>query len=119
MPVWLVVLIFMSRIYRLSGFRYCEYFYPSVVVVVLCCMVFLLIKEVKMKDSRLIRELSTLFLPVFTLHTPVLHVLQSQWSDIGQGAWGGILCWLTVLSITVVLSWIIMKIRFVRWVFRI
>ena len=53
---------------RYIGNEYCEYFYGSVYVQLLSVLVFLYILNIRLRHTKVISELSQLFLPVYTIH---------------------------------------------------
>ena len=57
---------------RYIGNEYCEYFYGSVYVQLLSVLVFLYILNIRLRHTKVISELSQLFLPVYTIHIFVI-----------------------------------------------
>lgn len=57
------------------GNDYCEYFYSSFLIVAGCGALFLCVKSLNIKDSKIIPLLSKLFLPVYALHKIIIMVL--------------------------------------------
>ncbi|MDE6311804.1 MAG: acyltransferase family protein [Muribaculaceae bacterium] len=97
------------------GSAHCEYFYGCPVVIVYASLVFILFKEIRISANRLTRMLSSLFLPVYTLHCIIMAILVR----FGVDELGGLIFYLAVLSSTIMISWLIMKIPYVNKVFRI
>ncbi|MDE5995171.1 MAG: acyltransferase family protein, partial [Oscillospiraceae bacterium] len=94
---------------------YCEYFYSCPVVILYASSIFVLCKELHVSGNRFTRELSPLFLPVYTFHSFVIGILAS----FGINEFGGLVFYIAVLICTIAVSWIVMKIPYVNKVFRI
>lgn len=71
-----VVFINVSQwLYPMMKTNLCEYFYSSLLILGYVSAIFLLCKDIKIKDSKIIRSLSELFLPVYALHMFVIEFL--------------------------------------------
>ena len=99
------------------GVEYCEYFYSSIVVMLLVSILFKYITDRTIKPSLLLKNLSLLFLPVYTIH---MFVIQYIWKHIYNMA--GIVSpavdWVIVSVISIICAYVIMKIPVVNKIFR-
>ncbi len=100
----------------------CEYFYSSPAVVVLCCCCFLLLKSCRFKNSRFISGCSVLFLPVFTIHPIVIYYFEDYF--FGYMLWlskftlGCVAYFLTVLFISCIIGFAVMKTPYLKEIFK-
>lgn len=97
------------------GSDYCEYFYSCPVVAYLSSCLFLLCTGLTFRHNSVIDTLSSLFLPVYTLHPFVISYL----SVIIPHEWGGLVLFLSTLAVSVIISMIVMKTPYINKVFRI
>ena len=100
------------------GNEYCEYFYGSVYVQLLSVLVFLYILNIRIRHTRVISELSQLFLPVYTIHIFVIIAVNRVLIHFDYWLMP-LICWLLVSIISVALSYVIMKIPFMKTIFKI
>ena len=103
---------------RYIGNEYCEYFYGSVYVQLLSVLVFLYILNIRIRHTRVISELSLLFLPVYTIHIFVISAVNKVLIPFDYW-FMPLICWLLVSIISVALSYVIMKIPFMKIIFKI
>lgn len=99
----------------------CEFFYPSIVVIILCIMVFKYISQFDYREKRIkiyITEISKTFLPVFTVHIflirPVTELIRPY-----VGLLTSPLRWPIVLIISLVISYIIVNTKYLKNIFKI
>lgn len=90
-PLLLLTLIFILHFNSWMDvkLKLAEYDYASLIVMILSCACFLLIKGTKIKDSKIIKALSSLFLPVYVIHPYVINNLRVHAFMHGLGSWGG------------------------------
>lgn len=103
---------------RYIGNEYCEYFYGSVYVQLLSVFVFLYILNIRIKHTRVISELSQLFLPVYTIHIFVISAVNRVLINFDYW-FMPLICWLLVCIISIALSYIIMRIPFMKTIFKV
>lgn len=96
---------------------YVEFFYGTPAVVVFSLFVFLWGISLNIKESRFVRCLSRLFLPVYALHPILLSVINPD--TFSTVFCGPVLYFLVIFIATVLVSWGLMKLKPVRWVFKI
>lgn len=99
------------------GKELCEYFYSSIYVQLLSVLVFLYIINIRIRHERIISVLSQLFLPVYTIHIFVIEAVNKIL--IPYDYWfTPLICWSLVSIMSVALSYLIMKIPFMKTIFK-
>lgn len=98
---------------------FCEYFYCSVVVMLLCCLLFISIQRQNIHDNQLIASLSALFLPVYTFHVFVIFALSKVIDFSMFGIAAPIIMWFTISATTIFISFLLMQIPIMKNIFRI
>lgn len=102
---------------RYIGNDHCEFFYGSVYVQLLSVFTFLFILNIKIKHSKLVSELSCLFLPVYTIHSFVISFVSRILHSYDYW-FMPLVSWLLVSIISIAVSFMIMKIPYVNKIFR-
>ncbi|SEM55775.1 Surface polysaccharide O-acyltransferase, integral membrane enzyme [Prevotella sp. ne3005] len=99
----------------------CEFFYSSFVVMVCCITIFIYISQFNYEHEpvrRVISELSSLFLPVFTIHifliNPVFNMVQPSVGMLTRPV-----SWPIVVLISILISYILMHIKYFNSLIRI
>lgn len=100
------------------GNEYCEYFYSSLYVVFLSVGIFIFILNHRIRHKRFITFLSPLFLPVYALHSFVIGYTYCFFDGFNPNI-GAPLFWIFVSFVTISISAILMKIPFVKTIFKI
>lgn len=113
----------MAWLYPFMKAEYCEYFYSSPTVIALTICVFMLLKSFRIRDSRILREIALLFLPVYALHTMIrIWIIGIYFYEYVQWlktmVFGCVLYWFTVLLASCLISYIIMKTPYINRIFR-
>lgn len=112
----------MIWIYPYMHTTLCEYFYCSPAVVVLCCNCFLLLKSCRFRNSRFISECSAIFLPVYTIHPIVIIYIKDFFHGyidwLGTFTLGCVGYWLTVLLISCIIGFAVMKTPYLKEIFK-
>lgn len=122
--IWIpIIMVIFNYIYQASlindiNTTACSFFYSSLVVVVFVISVMLYVLNVKFnRNNKIIKNLSNLFLLVFTLHSFFVGI------GFKIAAYTGYLAplttWIVVSAITVSMSWILMKLPYANKIFRI
>ena len=107
--------VWLSRGYQ-SGI---EYFFGSYLMILYATCVFGSIVQMKVRKSVLLQQLSNCFLPVYALHNFVIaFVLKINITSV-LGVYAVLADYLLVASITLTLSWLLMKIPYLDKVFKI
>ncbi len=96
-----------------------EYYYGCPVLIVFVACLFKLISSLRIKKNRIIAELSSTFLPVYAFHGLVINRCHKLIPVLRDFEWGGVMYWLSTLCITVLLSLAIMRIPYVKNIFKI
>ena len=98
---------------------YCEYFYPSVIVMLLSLCVFQYIRNIKL-DLKFVNG-GKLFLPCYTIHMFVIGQKLKTFNHIFSfmDDFCPALYFVFVCAVTMLLSWVMMKIPYLEKVFRI
>lgn len=78
--VWLFMafvanILFQERYKDAINSPYCEYFYSSLNVILLCTLIFYMILSINISHSRFIIQMSRLFLPVYIIHPFVIRLV--------------------------------------------
>lgn len=120
--IFLIVLNYLFQI-KTVGFmdnNYCEYYYPSIPVMLLSVFVFQYILNIK-SNLKFVNGGGKLFLPCYTIHIYVIGKTVGLFETLFSfaGVVMPLLYWLFVCALTVALSWMIMKIPYSEKVFRI
>lgn len=97
------------------GSKYCEFFYGCPIVIFLSSSIFVFIGQIRLKNNKLITYGSQLFLPVYTFHPFFINLL----NHLNVYKFGGIIFYISVLVSTILFSWILMQIPFIKQVFKI
>lgn len=106
-------------LYPYIGCNYCEYFYSSIFVVSLSFFFFLFVSNKKISNSKLIPLISNLFIPVYTLHIFVINHTTRVAEYLYDNVMGGGMYFIVVLLITVFISWVILKVPYMKNIFSI
>lgn len=93
-------------------------FYSCPIVIAFACSVFLFLLTFYYKDNPLIKEFSNLFLPVYAIHPIVIIYTYKLRHWLWTIDFGCIIYWLTVLLLTCIISFIILKIPFIKLIFK-
>jgi len=96
-----------------------EHYYGCPVLIVFASCLFKFISSIKIKRNRIIAELSSTFLPVYALHIPVINLCDKLIPGFRDFEWNGTAYWLSMLCITIFLSLAIMRIPYVKNIFKI
>ena len=95
-----------------------EYFFGSALLMIYAVCAFCFISGLRISGSKMVATLSSLFLPVYALHwelwTVVHRVDVSMFGEISPLAG-----FLLLSLVTIIVSWILMKIPFVNKIFKI
>lgn len=100
---------------------YCEYFYCSLPVMALCFFLFAYLSYVDESKLKHIVGGGKLFLPCYALHIFVIGKTEHLFHQYvySQFPFSAPLYWVLVATITMTISWIVMKIPYMNKVFRI
>lgn len=118
-------LIIINYLFQINTFHYidsefCEYFYPSIPVMLLSVSVFQCIRHTT-ANLNFVNGGGKLFLPCYTIHIYVIGKAGNVFEEMFSFA--GIFCpvffWILVCVLSIMLSWIIMKVPYAEKVFRI
>lgn len=104
---------------KLIGGMGVEYFFSSPICMIYAITLFLWVKNLEIKDNHIIEILSKLFLPVYCLHVMVMNFLCEQIGYNWGGGVGPVVNCALVATITIGISYVIMRIPFFNKVFRI
>lgn len=123
-PLGVVITLFICNIlyerllipYMHSTF--CEYYYTSFIVVILSICFFLYIKERTICHPLWIKELSKLFLPVYTLHVFTIKLMRNYFLEDSQ-QYSPMILFILCCVVTIVISYWMMKIPYMNKIFRI
>lgn len=124
---WWLLLIFLILNYYFQqalipylGNDACEFFYNSIVVILLSLIVFVCCLKIKSQKLEFTVKYVDLFLPVYCLHMPVSRFFGYVFEhfDLSFGPWN-IYRFLLVLSVTAVISYYIMKVPLFKRLFSI
>ena len=92
---------------------YCSFFYSSLPVAVYVIAIFAWLSSSHFsKDNILIKSLSNLFLPVFTIHPFFIGYFSNLFGEVRYVA--PILVWLSVSVCAIAVSWLILKIPYTK-----
>ncbi len=112
----------MLWLYPKLSSSYCEYFYGSPAVVTFTLCIFMLITSCHIKNNGFIRVCSSLFLPVYTIHPIVIIYIKDYFHGyidwLSTLSFGYFVYWISVLLLTCLISYLIMKIPYMNRVFR-
>lgn len=103
---------------RYIGNEYCEYFYGSIYVQLLSVLTFLFILNFKIRHSKIVSELSQLFLPVYTVHSFVIYAVFKILTPFDYW-FMALISWILVSIISLTISYVIMKIPYMNKIFKI
>lgn len=96
-----------------------DYVYGSFICAAYAYGIFCACLNSKIKNSKFITELSTLFLPVYTIH-PFVIQLYGKYIDFNMyQQWSGTICFVIVLFFTIAISYILVKTPYVKNIFKI
>ena len=115
----LTLLPLMRLFYPYIGSSYCEYFYSSIFVTSLTFLLIFFMSNVTIRSSKLITLTSGLFIPVYTLHIFVINHTVRLADCLYDNILGGGIYFVVVLLITCIISWVIMKIPYMKNIFSI
>ena len=120
----LIILIVLNYLFQTMTSEYmesvyCEYFYPSVIVMLLSLCVFQYIRNIKL-DLKFVNG-GKLFLPCYTIHMFVIGQTLKPFKHIFSfmDDFCPALYFVFVCAVTMLLSWVMMKIPYLEKVFRI
>ncbi len=119
---WLWVLIMMGSavvFIRPSLSQLFDNLYGSFVCVAYAYCIFCACLNTNIKESKVIRELATLFLPVYTFHPFVVKFVANYIYVENPPTFAGPIYFIIVLGITLAISFALMKIPYVNRIFRI
>ncbi len=107
--------LFQECLKPILGSPYCEYFYCSFVVMLLVYIIFIYILRLDISSSIVIAVISNLFLPVYILHIFVIKGIYEFMPILTNSVY---VMFLAVSIITITISFYLMKIPFMRYVFK-
>lgn len=111
-----LVFVFYSR----SNIEKIEHFYTTPVCMLYTVCVFLTLMNLKLnEDSRIIKALSSLFLPVYFLHVFIIKAYQQMVDTSSAMYFSPIIDYLIITILTITFSHILMKTKLARSIFRI
>ena len=116
--MFLLNVVFQEILAPFIGTEYCEYFYSSFVVMVLSGMIFKYIIDRQIRDGVLLKNISALFLPVYTSHMFIISYTNKLFSNIDLGYVEPLIFWIFVSFITIIVSYFIMRTPIVNKIFR-
>ena len=96
-----------------------EYFFTTPLCMVYAVWVFITILKLDIKDNKYIEQLSLLFLPVYTIHFFIIKIFRYYIHIDSIGYISVLIDWVFVSAITISISLILMKNRFIESIFRI
>lgn len=113
-------IVFLPFVWLSRGYQSCiAYFFGSFLMILYATSVFGSIVQTKVGKSALVQQLSNCFLPVYALHNFVIaFVLKINITSV-LGVYAVWADYLLVASITLTLSWLLMKIPYLDKVFKI
>lgn len=117
-PICAAVVVMMQYFCNgLIGTTLCEYYYSSVPVMLFVVSIFVVVLNLNIKGNWLIRELSVLFLPVYTFH---IYIIGSCNRHVPEALAGnGIVIFLAACIASTLFSYLWMKIPGMKKVFKI
>lgn len=95
-----------------------EYMFGSTICVVMAILVFVCFLTTKVTPKKIISELSSLFLPVYALHTQVIREMKADVNFSELGMFAPLIEWTAVVFMTIAISWVLMKIPYFNKVFK-
>ena len=112
--------VFQSYQYQYMGIRLCEYFYSSIPVMALSVALFCFLKSMS-NDILTFVKGGKLFLPCYTIHMFIIGHTINHFSVLLNciGVFQPVLFYLFICSITILISWLIMKIPYMNYIFKI
>lgn len=123
MPIFACMLfanvLFQNHLRSIVNSPLCEYFYSSVVTIVFCLILFYSILTIKINDSFVIKELSKLFLPVYIYHPFVIETLNHFNCFDNIPLFKPLFLFLLVSIITIIFSFMFMRIPHITKIFKI
>lgn len=96
-----------------------EYFFTTPLCMLYTFSVFLVMAKLSIEKNRVISELAKLFLPVYTLHFFIIIYSRQLFNISLQGFALPVVEWVIVSIVTIVFSYCLMKIPFIKAIFRI
>lgn len=111
----LVSFIWISRSYQ-NGI---EYYFGANLMILYALTTFVYISQIQIPQSKTIAELSSCFLPVYVTHLFVIAFVQKIMVVLALGTLSIYVEYLLVASITLIFSWLIMKIPYMDKIFKI
>ena len=113
---FVINILFQELLLPYIGSKYCEYFYSSCWVMAFTLSLFLLITSITIVHSKIIELLSNLFLPMYTIHLFVIWFVR----DHNVLEFGGVICFYLQCSLlSILLSFMIMKVPYIKSIFKI
>lgn len=103
---------------NIIGSEFASLFYSAPIVMALCAGIFISIKDLNVKENRIVSLLSETFLPAYTIHMFVISFV-SKYIIITNNSVAAILFWIIVSSVTIILSLLLMKLSLFRKIFNI
>lgn len=103
------------------GNEFCEYYYPSLPVMLLSVSVFQLLLGVKKRNLSFVNGGGKLFLPCYTIHSLIIGKTINAFNNVFSSTdmLRPVLYLIFICSLSIVLSWYLMKIPFAQKIFRI
>jgi surface polysaccharide O-acyltransferase-like enzyme len=102
------------------GTEFASLFYSSSLTMLLCVVVFLKVLSLHISDNKFIRELSKLFLPVYTFHGFIISVVYTCVINYLHCEYiYPIVIFLTTCLVSVLVSFVVMKIPGIKTIFKI
>lgn len=111
-------LVFQEVLIPYIGTELCEYFYSSLIVMLLSASIFKYIIDKPIHNNSLLNKISVLFLPVYTFHMFIIKYTQESFSQIDFGFIEPFIYWIFISVSTVILSYCIMKIQIINKIFK-
>lgn len=103
-----------------TGINLCEFYYSSVFVIILCAAIFIyVLYSISIEDNHLIAELSNLFLPVYASHTFIISKIGHIIPFESIGFIAPLIHYILSITISIAISWIIMRTPYINKIFRI
>lgn len=115
-----VMLSVMLWLYPKIGICRCEFFYSCPLVSIFCASLFMMMicSFSHVSGNRAVALLAQLLLPVYSLHAFTIYFTAGYLQLFCGFTFGCVAYWLMVLSVTVAVSWLIMRIPVGRLLFR-
>ena len=113
--------IYLAFVYNSkSNIEKIEHFYTTPVCMLYTVCVFLTLMNIKLnEDSRIIKALSSLFLPVYFFHVYIIKAYQQMVDTSSTMYFSPIIDYMIITFLTITFSHILMKTKLARSIFRI